>query len=296
MTDVANFVPSDTTPNSPSRRQQILQKVTAGTKSAYGYVLDINLQFLGKKSAEYVMTVGYSRSPTDQKVQSYVYYQRQSSTGKRFQFVGVVSAKMPSTPIMNLQQALKFETYPSFDMLIKYGEKIQSGAQVHIQGNANRTPKYKQHLINNPILKVCEEQMKNGNYMQYACRKAIRLATVVDHSKITVSYQNVGNQAKQNVYNIFSILRQLGYQYVKQNWVNHKGGKENTIEMDFDLNLDSETVDIMINLHNAYISFERVPVERNFIRPLIMRRPGENINKRIAKNIYGPEFARKNHS
>lgn len=287
-----NKVPNDVSPNSQPRRKELLNTVSSGIHSPRAFVIDVGLQFVGKdKTGRYAMTFAYCQSSVDEKVQAILFYNKKSIRDTPFLLNSVMAAKVPNSPITNLKKVQQFNKYPQGLLEIRYGMDISNGSQISIEANMNQTPQRKEYLKQHPVVKQCEQEIQKGDFMMPACRKAVTFQSTVDRVTMRASYNNINLGLKRILADVHSMSRQMGYQYIDEDWITHKG-KEQQIELDVQLRPDMNTMNISMELPSALITYNNVPVTNSYVKSFFAREPSVPMYRRILKQFYGRQFNR----
>ncbi|XP_045456674.1 vitellogenin-like [Melitaea cinxia] len=197
---------ADVSPNSPSRREELVKRVTFGIKSAKAQVLDLSAQFESPEKIEYVATLAIGQSEVDPKMQFELFAGRNSDQNGPYQAnaFGVIN-KPASISQMNFVEALNNNL--KWDFEIDYANNQKEN--VHIKGTAERTEKYADDLQNHALGKECKQEMSKGNNYQHNCHRAIVMAHAPDNYKVSVTYKDITPMTKNFYYQLYRIIEGL---------------------------------------------------------------------------------------
>ncbi|XP_032524894.2 vitellogenin-like [Danaus plexippus] len=193
----------DSTPNSPSRREELIKRVIAGIQSSRAHVVDLSAKFETEQKLEYTATLAIGASVVDQKIQFALFAGRNSDQygSNQLNAVGRVTKPLSDSPI-NFQKALEKELKMDFEADILYNQK----ENIHILGSAERTKRYIEELQKEPQVKRCLENYARGNYYQHDCHEAVVMAHAPDNFKFSVSYKDVSSGTKNAAAYAYRIL------------------------------------------------------------------------------------------
>ncbi|CAG4962142.1 unnamed protein product [Colias eurytheme] len=231
---------SDTTPNSPARRDAILKQIVAGINKARAYVLDLSASFDGAQKLEYVMTSAISSSEVDPKVHFAVFAGRNSEQFGNWQINTVGKLNRPISTTFNYAEALKQEFKMPFEADIRYGPK----ENIHIQATAERSAKYLEELQRYYLSQQCLEEIASNNYYQPACHEMLIRAQTPDTYRFSVSY-NVNPTVRNAAYQVYRIVKSLALWQVEDNPL--KPSPEGKLELMFDLSYLTKTMNMGVN-------------------------------------------------
>ncbi|XP_034836691.1 vitellogenin-like [Maniola hyperantus] len=240
---------SDATPNSPSRRDELIKRVTSGINTARATVWDLSAKFDLPQKQEYVFTAAIGDSHVDPKVQFAFFAGRNSDQPNQFNAVGTLKKPASISP-MNFKEALQKELKMEFEADIRYNKK----ENIHIHGSTERTKKYVEELQKQPWAKECEEEIATGNFYQRACHSAIVLAHAPDSFKFGVLFKDVNPLINNGVYQVFKIAEVLGlWQLEETPQKLPRDGK-----LDIDVNLSYLTKTMSLELFHSFYGRMRV--------------------------------------
>lgn len=227
---------ADTTPNSPTRRQELVKRVTAGIKAARSRVLDVSIQLNSPEKLEYAFTFAVGNSHVDRKVQ-YALFACKNLEQISYQInaVGRVTKPEYYSP-MNYKEAIQQELKMDIEADIRYNQK----ENIHIQGNAEKTAKYIDELQKHPLGKQCILEIENGNNYQKACHKAIIMAHAPDSFKFNVNYKDVNPTVKNYVHQLYRIAQSMGIWQLESN--DQKANPAGKIDINVDASYLSHTL------------------------------------------------------
>lgn len=245
---------SDTAPNSPARRQELVKRVTAGIKAARSKVLDVSVQFDAPEKLEYAVTVAVGHSQVDRKVQYAFFASKNSAQGShQINSIGRVTKPETYSP-MNYKEAIQQELKMDFETDIRYNQK----ENVHIQGNAQKTAKYVDELQKSPLGKQCAQETENGNNYQKACHKAIIMAHAPDSFKFIVNYKDVSPTVKNHVHQLYQIAQSLGIWQLES--TDQKANPAGRIDINLDASYLSHTLNIGVKSPSSEMRWKNVRI------------------------------------
>lgn len=171
----------DVSANSAARREEFVKRSAAGIESAQVQVMDVSAVFDGEKKVEYVFTAAIAESFVDNKVQAVFFFNGWDQINAVFKMV------KPKVVPLNFEKALKNKNKVTFEAELKYG----SYDSVSFKGFGERTEKYTEMLLKDPLTKQCLEETSKDNFYQMGCYKMIIKAHAPDYYKATVSYKDL---------------------------------------------------------------------------------------------------------
>ncbi|KAL1130709.1 hypothetical protein AAG570_011950 [Ranatra chinensis] len=136
-----------------------------------------------------------------------------------------------------------------------------------------------QYVQNQPLAKLCEQQMDEGNQILPACRNITARANYLDQYSFDIKFDKVPAYAKNISYAAYSVLRHMGYLHVSENFVdpdNEKG--KVSVDVAFAPSLKSLNVSIDTPAFSA--EFTNVSVNP-WVRPLIVSHPEYDLSERL---------------
>lgn len=194
----------DVTPNSKARRGEMVKRVSSGINSARAQVIDVSATFEGSQKQEYVFTAAVASSPVDRKMQMVWFAGRNSAQQRNEQVNVVLRVTTPEISTMNFLEALKKDMKMTYEADIKIGQD----GNIHIQGTTERTKMATEQLKNNPLAKLVQEQIANGNQYQAAAHRMLIRAHAPDNMKAIVTYKNLSPMNLNWTSQAFHILKQ----------------------------------------------------------------------------------------
>lgn len=276
---------SDVTPNSETRRQEFVRRAAAGMRNSRVEVADVSAVFEGPQKVEYIMTAALGHSNVDPKIQYLIYAGFNTPQGNS-QYNAAGTINTPEITTMNFQKALQKDLKSSISFDIKYGKGGNS--RIQIQGEAQRSPKYTEHLQNMPQGKQCTQDISGNNYYQYACYNMIVKAHAPDNFKATVNYKNVEQQTKNATYHIYQMIKNLGY------WNSDVNPLKTTPEGKIEISANAEYIqghymDLALTSKYGHMEIKDVQIPKwtvramSFYNPL---KPWERINNYYTHQQY----------
>lgn len=195
---------NDVSPNSGTRREEMVKRVSSGINSARAQVVDVSASFDGPQKQEYVLTAAIANSPVDAKIQYAFFAGKNSAQYGNEQINAVLKVTKPEISPMNFLEALKKDLKITYEADIKYGQK----GNIHIQGNNERTKKYTEQLKTHPLAKLVQQEIEKGNQYQLASYKMLIKAHAPDSFKTSVTYKDVSPYYMNLTSQAYKILKQ----------------------------------------------------------------------------------------
>lgn len=190
---------NDVTPNSVARREELVKKVASGIESAKVQLVDISAVFDGKQKVEYVFTAATANSFVDNKYQAAVFFHGYEQINAVFKMI------KPKIAPMNFEEALKNKIKVVYEADLKYG----NSENIQLQGFSERTEKYTEMLLNDPLAKQCQKETSKHNFYQNDCYKMIMKAHAPDYFKGTVTYKDLTPAAFNTTYQTYEFFKQM---------------------------------------------------------------------------------------
>nr|BAB32642.2 vitellogenin [Bombyx mandarina] len=228
---------NDLSPNSETRRAEMVKLVSAGINKARVRVVDLSASFEGSQDQHYVFTGTWGDSPVDSKVQGMLF--AGTKQGNQ-QINAVFTTTKPEIHSLSFSKALQSDLRAPFGMHFKYG---QSG-EIRVSGSLDRTKKYTTELENHPLAKQCSQQTTLNNFYQDSCHKAIVMAHAPDHVEFSVSFQDMSPQYRNFSYHTYRLYEYLGYWYTEANPLKLTQHGKMDFKIDFSYFDRTYTVDI----------------------------------------------------
>ncbi|CAH2243727.1 jg8786 [Pararge aegeria aegeria] len=284
MPEVASEM-SDVTPNSPSRREELIKRVTLGINAARATVVDLSAKFDLPQQQEYVLTAAIGESRVDPKIQFALFAGRNSEQPNQFNAVATLK-KPASISLMNFQEALQKELKMEFEADIRYNKK----ENIHIHGSTERTRKYVEELQKQPWVKQCIEEIARGNFYQRACHKAIVMAHAPDNFKFGVLFKDVSPVVNNAPYQVLKIAESLGLW--KWEEVPNKMPRDGKLDINVDASYLTNTLNLDL-FHSFYgrMHIKNVPIPE--VAPVALAtywpiRPYERVFNYYSKHQFQP--------
>ena len=121
--------------------------------------------------------------------------------------------------------------------------------------------------------------MKQESRFLSGCRNATLTANLFDKYAFTIKYDNLSKEFRNMTYQVYSVLRHLGYPHMSENPI-VEGQQTNKIELDVQFRPDLTSADVFASLPNADVQFHNVRVSKYF-RTLMVVHPTMNVAQRI---------------
>ncbi|CAH2099264.1 unnamed protein product [Euphydryas editha] len=246
---------TDVSPNSPSRREELVKRVTSGIKSAKAQVVDLSAQFESSDKLEYVLTFALGRSEVDPKMRFEFFAGRNSDQNGPYQAngVGVITKPLSISP-MNFQEAFNNNLKLDFEIDIRNSNK----ENVHIKGTAERTKKYADDLQNHPLGKECKQEMTKGNNYQRNCHRAIIMAHAPDNFIVSVAYKDIAPMTKNFFYQLYRIIEGLT---VWQSEINPQNvNSDGKIDLNIDASYLRNTMNLALQTRLGEMRLRNIPI------------------------------------
>lgn len=235
--------PSSQSVDSQKRRQEFLQRAKQGIKDASAQVIDLGLEIQGQKSVQYVATVAYASSPVDEQSRL-LSYLRKVNNNQQYEICLDAQSQMPQTPLVNFAKALEYDQEGQVRAQLNFGEQCQTGAKVILGGKLQRSQERKQYLQRHPLTQLAKQQMEKGYKLQPAQQQIAKEANVLDQYYFTMKYENIPESIKNMTYQVYSVMRHLGYPYMSEDPVTQNEQGKVNLKVNFAADLKSVDVNI----------------------------------------------------
>lgn len=282
---------ADITPNSVTRRQEIVKRAVAGINTARAHVIDLSATFEGLQKAEYVITAAIGDSKVDPKIGYAVFAARNTEKFGNIQLNTVGSLKMPSVTALNFLYALKKELKTAFEADINLGQN----GNIQVKASGERTMQYAENLLRNPWAKQCLQEIESNNFFQESCRMVILRAHAPNHVKASLTYKNLSPAVKNVTFQAYQALAKLGFWYSDFNPFKPIAG--NKLEIDAEMNYEDNYLNLDILSYIGDLKMKRIPIPKFSAAVLSAYQPW-NVYERLFNRFTKQQFVRKysNHS
>lgn len=258
---------NDVTPDSETRRQEMLNRVSSGLDAPHLRILDLSASVETPQKIQYVFTAAMGDSEVNQNIQ-YAMFAGRTIAEHKEQINAVGTVVKPTIASLNFLEAMKKDLKSSFNFDVKYG---QGEGKIHMSGSMERSEKYAEKLANQPIAKQCEQEMSQGKYYQPACQKAILMAHTPDSFKASVTYKDVVPAFKNATFKMYRLIRHFGFWNADENLLrNAADGK-----LDVEVNMDhvEHTLDLWAATRAGDLRFWKVPLPKAMSAALAVYAP-----------------------
>jgi len=271
--------PSSNTVDSQSRRQEFLKKVKAGIREASSSVIDLGIQFQGQQPAQYVATLAYASSHVDDKASVLAYFGKADHNDK-YEICFDANSRIPQVSDVDYRQTLQQEPKIHVNAQINFGEKCQSGSQITLSGRFERSQERLQYVQKQSQSKQCQQEMQHENQLLSGCRNATFNANLLDKYSWTVKYDRLSEEFKNATYQVYSVLRHLGYPYMSENPMVQDHQQDHKVEIDVSFRPDLTSADVQVSSPYGDMQFHNIRVNK-YARTLVVAHPTMNVARRI---------------
>ncbi|KAJ8705337.1 hypothetical protein PYW07_011164 [Mythimna separata] len=174
-------VVKDVSVSGEKRRWEFMTRVASGIESANVQLYDFSVVFNGKHKEEYVFTTAFANSFVDKKFQAIFFL------NAREQINGVIKVVNPKTAPLNFNEALNNKINVTYEIDLKFG----NSKNIQINGFGERSEKYTEMLLNDPLAKQCLQETSQFNFFQRDCYKMIIKAHAPDYLKFFITYEQL---------------------------------------------------------------------------------------------------------
>ncbi|CAH0697616.1 unnamed protein product [Spodoptera exigua] len=206
----------------PERYDEICRRAVEGIEStAKVELVDVSVEFEGKKKREYIFTSAIAKGYAENKIQGALFINADEQINAVFRVVE------PQIVPLNFEEALKNKFKVKYEADFKFGK----ADNIHFKGFEERSKIYTEQLRNDPLGKQCLEETKRENIYLKDCHKMIIKAYAPDYAKGTFSYKELpADWNKWNVtYNLYKYFKNL-YKWDEQ-VDQFKTTNDNTLEI-----------------------------------------------------------------
>lgn len=284
--------PSSQSIDSQERRHEFLNRAQAGIKDSSAYVIDLGLEIQGNRQSKYVATVAYASSQIDEQSRLLTYL-RKTFDNKNYEVCLDASSRMPNMPLVNYKKALETEPKAQVQAQLNFGEQCQSGSQVHLQGKFERSQQRKEYLQRHPMMQQAQREMQQGNYLQPAQQKIVKDAGVLDQYQFSMKYDNIPESIKNMTYQVYSVMRHLGYPYMSENPIKNEN-QQNKIDLQVNFAPDLKSVDVAVKAPVGDARFHNIRLNR-YVSQALAIHPMSSAAQRVASAALGAQYDGKLH-
>lgn len=207
------------------RQEEIMRHVGSGIQSSEVTACDFSLQFEGDKTYQHVLGLVSAKSNADPKSRTLFYYKNKDQDKY---FAAAAKAKVPNTNGLDLAYSLDSEPSAQYDFHIQQGRSDDKAAKISGRFDLSRSKARKQYLINEePLYRVCKEEMQQGNYQLPACQNMTIRANFLNDIKYQVEYEHLNKDFTEAIEGAFQALRV--YYYPQTEIRNIPSEKENMV-------------------------------------------------------------------
>ncbi|KAH9643934.1 hypothetical protein HF086_016484, partial [Spodoptera exigua] len=206
----------------PERYDEICRRAVEGIEStAKVELVDVSVEFEGKKNRKYIFTSAIAKGYAENKIQGALFINADEQINAVFRVVE------PQIVPLNFEEALKNKIKVKYEADFKFGK----ADNIHFKGFEERSKIYTEQLRNDPLGKQCLEETKRENIYLKDCHKMIIKAHAPDYAKGTFSYKELpADWNKWNVtYNLYKYFKNL-YKWDEQ-VDQFKTTNDNTLEI-----------------------------------------------------------------
>lgn len=247
----------DVKPNSSSRREAMVKRVSAGINTAKVEIVDLSAEFEGQQKQEYVITAAFAASPVDRKVQGALFLGINSAQHGHEQITAVGKLNKPEISPVNFLEALKKNMKSTYEAEVKYTEN----GFIQIKGGSERSQKYAEHLKQHPWAKQCSQENANDDKSvpAEACQKMLVKAHAPDMFKVSVSYKNLPPWQMNYTAEGLRILKNLNG-YIDVNTM--KRVAEGQLEMEAEASYIDNSVRVQVASSRGSLRLDNVPIPK----------------------------------
>lgn len=285
----AEDIIEDLSPDSQNRRQQLLQKVSAGIAYAESKVIDISATFDGENNGEYIATAALGQSRSDPTVQFAFVANRISKSGK-CQAKGAGKVIKPDNALLNLDEALKQNMKSKFQLAVNFQHNSEKQSKLNVQGHLERTKEHTEIINQLSVQNGCQKQMEGNNYYQPSCRRLIMQSYVPDELKATILYKDMSPLLKNWAYQFSRYAQYLGFYYSQENIF--KNNQEGKIELESNVSVQDKTFNVTILSKTGEWRIRNAPLRDSAI-PLLSMYPAYSAAERVANVFTSQQYTRK---
>ncbi|XP_063218666.1 uncharacterized protein LOC134528927 [Bacillus rossius redtenbacheri] len=204
--------------NSQKRIEEFIEKASHSIKNSTTMAVDLTVQFPGEEIAEFMTTAAVARSPVDEysRIVASVYQKPASQSEQPLQAVFEMTSKAPYVPLLNFKEALKATPYISAEASLGFGATSPDANRITAQAKFSQSKERQEYVSQNPMAKLCESQMAEGNNALPACRNVTAEANYMDQLDVHIKYNHLPVVLKNITYKSYSHLLYLLYPYVDE--------------------------------------------------------------------------------
>ena len=230
--------------------------------------MDVSAQFEGHNKAYYVATAAFAVNPTSSKSHFAAYAYAQPIQGPHGEITLVASSKKTQVSRMNFKKVLESHPTWTVDAELQFGNKSGSKSNVKAHIVMDQSSRRRDYVKQLPLAQLCEQQMNNGDNIQFACYNATNAAGYLDRYQVEINYEKLTPFWKNVTVKAYSAARALGWAYLDENWVNpsHQSQGKVSVNVQFAPNLQSVNVSMLTPVHEA--TFYNIRVNQA-LRPLL---------------------------
>lgn len=276
----------DMTPNSDTRRQEIIKRVASGIDTARAQVVDLSATFDGPQPVQYVLTLAMANSPVDPKIQYAFYAGKNSPQHGNSLMNGYMTVNKPEIVTMNFLEALKKEMKTPFEAVVNFGQN----GNIQVKGQTERTQKYAELLQKHQLAQTCQEEIAQSNMYQDACHKLVVIAHAPDSIKASVSYKEVSPAVRGMFYQAYKLLEHWGFWYTEVNPM--KTVPDGKLEIDTQISYLEKTISLALASRLGDVRVRNAPIPRVLPQALAIYTPF-SATERVYNQYTRHQFQRK---
>lgn len=275
------------TPDSQTRVKKFYQQVSNGIKGAVVDVVDLGLKVQGQTPGEYTLTLACGRSPIDAPTKVLGYFHKTVGS-ENYEVCFEQSIKDTYVSLVDFEKAVQSVPKTEVTAELKFGDKCETGAKVLVQGKLERTQERREYVQTLPQVEKCRTEMQQGIIFSSNCRNATYQAGLMDKYRFTVKYHGVPEPVKNVTYQVYSLLRHIGYPYVTENLVT-EGTPKGEVELDVNFSPDLKTTTVYVSSPLGVAEFRDVHVNQ-CVRNVAVVHPVQTISQRLQWNKFKQQY------
>lgn len=281
ITPKEQFTP---TTEGQTKVQEFYQQATSGIKGATVYITDFGVKVQGQTPIQYTGALACARSTVDSQTK-FTTYLHKTYGGETSEICLDGTVKDTFVSPVDFEQVVQTEPHTEVTTELKFGKQCGSGAKVTLTGKLGRSQERREYLQTLPQVQKCKTEIQQGNKLLANCRNATIEAGLMDKYRFTVQYEGVPEPIKNVTYQVYSVLRHLGYPYVTESLTTQGTTEGKQIEVDVNFSPDLKTANVYVSSPVGVAQFRDVHVG-SYGRVFTVLHPTYSVTKRMGWNAY----------
>ncbi|CAK9795283.1 Vg [Anthophora quadrimaculata] len=249
--------PSNKGRDSTDRRMQFLKEAAKGVKSPRLGVVDVQLETPGEWGMRNVFTYAWSDSNMDSRERTlfYLHFELPRENSK-LEVCTAIQSKTTPESLFPYGEAIKTQPKSEFDADVRFGESCSNGEQMNINGVGVQTDRLRKSLEDDALMKLCQEQMQQGNKILKACQNAAAKLMILD--QVNVSVNNVPEKLQGLTDILLTVLGNMEYVNAQMDTTKVKNAGKKKIDIKTELSDDLNIAKLTIHAPSMDLHMNKI--------------------------------------